>query len=239
VFNWGKILIITKMDKGEYKVRIKDLPEHKKPREKMMERGAESLKDYELLAILLVSGYQGQNALKVSKRLLSEYPLEKFVKLPLDKLKKLKGIGPAKACLIKAAYELNRRAIENDLLPSIISPKDVIREVADIRDYKKENFIALYLNAKNQVIHKETISIGSLNANVVHPREVFKPAIEKSAASIILAHNHPSGDPTPSGDDIELTKQIIEAGKIMDIDVLDHIILGDKGYISLKEKGLI
>jgi DNA repair protein RadC len=226
-------------EKIEHKIMIRDLPEHKKPREKMAERGVESLKDHELLAILLGSGYHGQNVLKVSKRLLSGYSLEEFVKLPLDKLKKLKGIGPAKACLIKAAHELNRRALENDLLPPITSPTDVVKEVANIRNYKKENFIALYLNARNQVIHKETISIGSLSANVVHPREVFKPAIEKSAASIVLVHNHPSGDPTPSNDDIELTKRIIDAGKIMDIDVYDHIIIGDKDYVSLKEKGLI
>jgi DNA repair protein RadC len=220
---------------------IKDMPRVKKPRERLIEKGAEALRDSELLAILLGSGYKGKNVLDVARRIISEYPSRKLAALPFDKLKKLKGVGPAKACLIRAAFELSKRAfaVGEDLLPTISTPKDVANEVTNIRRNKKENFVVLYLNARNQVIYKETISIGTLNASVVHPREVFQPAVTKSAASIILAHNHPSGDTKPSDDDIELTKRIAKAGEIMGIEVLDHVIVSEKGHLSMKDKGLI
>lgn len=221
--------------------KIKDMPRVKKPRERLIEKGPEALRDSELLAILLGSGYKGKNVLEVAKRIISEHPSRKLAELPFDKLKKLKGVGPAKACLIRAAFELSKRAfaVDEDLLPIISTPKDVADEVTNIRKNKKENFVVLYLNARNQVIHKETISIGTLNASVVHPREVFQLAVTKSAASIILAHNHPSGDTTPSDDDIELTKRIVKAGEIMGIEVFDHIIVSDRGHLSMKDKGLI
>jgi len=217
------------------------MPRVKKPRERLIEKGPEALRDSELLAILLGSGYKGKNVLEVAQRILSEYPSEKLAELPFEKLKKLKGVGPAKACLIRAVFELSKRAfaVGEDLLPIISTPKDAADEVTNIRKNKKENFVVLYLNARNQVIHKETISIGTLNASVVHPREVFQPAITKSAASIILAHNHPSGDTTPSDDDIELTKRIIKAGEIMGIEVLDHVIVSEKSHLSMKDKGLM
>jgi DNA repair protein RadC len=125
------------------------------------------------------------------------------------------------------------------VLPSIRSPSDVANAVAKIRKSRKENFVILCLNARNQVIRKETISIGSLNASIVHPREVFQPAIRESAASIVLAHNHPSGDTNPSDDDIELTRRLVRAGEILGIEVLDHVIVSEKKHLSMKEKGLL
>lgn len=217
------------------------MPRVKKPRERLIEKGPEALKDSELLAILLGSGYKGKNVLEVAKQILSSHSPEKLVNISFDKLRKLKGIGQAKACLIKAAFELSKRAlkVEEDILPIIKTPKDVLNAVTNIRRNKKENFVVLYLNARNQVIHKETISIGSLNASIVHPREVFQPAVSKLAASIILAHNHPSGDTTPSDDDIQLTKRMVKAGEIMGIEVLDHVVVSEKEYLSMKDKGII
>ncbi len=221
--------------------KIKDMPKVDRPRERLMEKGAEALRDAELLAILLRIGYKGKNAVEVARRLLSQFTLKELMEMPLERLGGLKGIGPATACSLKAAFEFSRRALEidKDLQPAVTSPTDVVHEVSSIRRNKKENFVVLYLNARNQVIDKETISIGTLNANIVHPREVFKPAVANSAASLILAHNHPSGDPHPSDDDIELTRRIARAGEVMGIDVLDHVIVTEKGYLSMKDKGML
>ncbi len=217
------------------------MPKVERPRERLIEKGAEALKDAELLAILLRIGYKGKNALEVARRLLAEFSLRELMQMPLKRLSKLKGIGAATACSLRAGFELSRRAmrIDEELYPIITAPRDVAHEVANIRKNKKENFVVLYLNARNQVIEKETISIGTLNANIVHPREVFKPAVAISAASIVLAHNHPSGDPSPSQDDIGLTKRIVKAGELMGIEVLDHVIVTEKDYLSLKDKGII
>lgn len=206
-----------------------------------MEKGPEALKDTELLAIVLGAGYRGLNVLKISERLLKQYPLHVLLSLSIEKLRSLKGLGPAKACSLKAAHELTRRAlsIDADVLPTIRSPRDVANAVANIRRNKKENFVVLCLNARNQVIGKETISIGSLNASIVHPREVFQPAIVESAASVVLAHNHPSGDIRPSDDDLELTRRLVKAGEIMGVEVLDHVIVSEKQHLSMKEKGFI
>lgn len=216
---------------------IKDMPRVKKPRERLREKGAEGLKDAELLALLLGSGYKGKNVLQVAGRIISEYSLKGLATMPLDKLKSLKGLGPARACSIKAALELGKRlSCEEE---PIISPKHVADIVVDISKSKKESFVVLYLDVRNQLIHRETVSTGTLNANLVHPREVFQPAIVKCGAGIILTHNHPSGDTTPSDADIILTKRLIKAGKIMGIEVLDHVIIAQRSYLSLKDKGLI
>ncbi len=217
------------------------MPKVERPRERLIEKGAEALKDAELLAILLRMGYKGKNALEVARRLLSEFSLKGLMEISLDRLGKLKGIGPATACSLKASFELSKRAlnVDEEIYPLIRTPKDVADEVANIRRNKKENFIVLYLNARNQVIDKETISIGTLNANIVHPREVFKPALANSAANIVLVHNHPSGDPSPSQDDLQLTNRIVKAGELMGIEVLDHVIVTEKDYCSLKDKGMV
>ncbi|UCE19976.1 MAG: DNA repair protein RadC [Gemmatimonadota bacterium] len=220
---------------------MRDMPRVKKPRERLMEKGPEALKDYELLAILLRVGCEGKNVLDIARRILSEYPLQTLTKTPLEKMRAVKGIGPAKACTIKAAFELSKRAfaIDQDTLPTIKKSKDVADEVVDIRRLKREHFVVLYLNARNQLIHKEIVSVGTLNANIVHPREVFQPAVMHSAASIILVHNHPSGDTSPSNDDVQLTKRMVKAGEMMGIEVLDHVIVSERSFLSLKEKSLL
>jgi len=221
--------------------RIKDLPKHKQPREKLIEKGAENLRDSELMAILLRTGTKGKDVMKVSREVLRKNPTKNLLALNFKDLAKIKGIGRGKACLLLAAFELTKRAleVEDNNLPTIISAKDVVAQLQELRTMKKEHFVALYLNARNQLIHKETVSVGTLNASLIHPREVFKSAIDQLAASVILAHNHPSGSAEPSEDDLEVTKRLKEAGKILGVEVLDHVIVTKNSYCSLKEKQLI
>lgn len=211
--------------------KIKDLPKHEQPREKLIEKGVENLRDNELMAILLRTGIEGKDVMKVSNEILSKYPKKKLLALKYIELSKIKGIGPGKACLLLAAFELTKRAleVEDNNLPTINNAKDAMAQLQELRTAKKEHFVALYLNARNQLIHKETISIGTLNASLVHPREVFKPAIEHLAASVILAHNHPSGEVEASEADLELTKRLKEAGKLLGVEVIDHVIITKDG----------
>lgn len=207
--------------------KIKDLPKHEQPREKLIEKGVENLRDSELMAVLLRTGIKGKNVLKVSEEILNKFPKKKLLALDFEKLSKIKGIGEGKACLLLAAFELTKRAlnVEDNNLPTINNAKDAVAQLQELRTAKKEHFIVLYLNARNQLIYKETISIGILNASFVHPREVFKPAIDCLAASIIVAHNHPSEDVEASEGDIKITKRLIEVGKIMGINLVEHIII--------------
>lgn len=207
--------------------KIKNLPKHEQPREKLIEKGVENLRDSELMAILLGTGIEGKDVMKLSGDILREYSKKKLLALNYEKLSKIKGIGPAKACLLLAAFELTKRAleVEDNNLPMVDSAKNAMAHLQELRTAKREHFVALYLNARNQLVHKEIISIGTLNTSLAHPREVFKPAVDCLAASIIVAHNHPSGSLDPSSDDIEITKQLIHAGKILDVLVLDHIIV--------------
>ena len=172
---------------------------------------------------------------------MSKFPKKKLLSLDFEKLSEIKGIGPGKACLLLAAFELTKRAleVEDNNLPTINSAKDAVAQLQELRTAKKEHFAVLYLNARNQLVCKETISIGTLNASLVHPREVFEPAARIFAAQIILAHNHPSGDSTPSEDDLDLTKRMVEAGKILGIEVVDHVIISNLNSFSFKEKKLI
>ena len=222
-------------------MKIKDLPKHKRPREKLSEKGAENLSDTELLAILLRIGRAGRSALDISKDTLKKYPLSKLLTVSRNDLLSIKGIGVTKASTIKAALELGQRAVGlfNDSLPILDSPKAIVAQLTDLRGKQKEYFIALYLNARNQLILKETISVGTLTASLVHPREVFEPAIRHFASSVVIAHNHPSDNPEPSEEDIKLTETLIRAGKLLDIDLLDHVIITDIGYTSFKEKGIM
>jgi DNA repair protein RadC len=217
--------------------KIKGLPEHEMPREKLIERGAKNLRDVELMAILLRTGLKGRNVMEVSGGILTKFSKKRLLALDFEALSKIKGIGPGKACLLLAAFELTKRAlrIEDNNLPTIDSTKDAVAQLQELRIAKKEHFVVLYLNARNQLIHRETVSMGTLNASLIHPREVFKPAIDNLAASIIIAHNHPSGDSNPSSDDIEMTKKIIYAGKMLDIRVEDHVIITKNGWKSLRE----
>jgi len=213
---------------------IKNLPKHEQPREKLIEKGAINLRDSELMAILLRTGIEGKDVIKVSEEILQKFPKKKLLALDYKKLSEIKGIGPGKACLLLAAFELTKRALEHEdnNLPTINNAKDAVAQLQELRTAKKEHFVVLYLNARNQLIHKETISIGTLNASLVHPREVFKPAIDHLVASIIVAHNHPSGDAEPSRADEQLTGRLREAGKLIGIEVIDHIIITNKSYTN-------
>lgn len=210
------------------------------PWEKLKYQGPEGLRCEELLAILLKTGYGGKNVLERASSILDKHPPDKLARLSRDELSRIRGVGPSKADLLVAAFELARRALNlgMGITPSISCPKDILPLIADIKDEKKEHFVAVFLNARNQVICRENVSVGSLNASLVHPREVFAPAVGSCAASVILAHNHPSGDVAPSREDIELTRRIQQAGEIMGIEVLDHVIISSEQFLSMKESHL-
>ena len=222
-------------------MKIKDLPKSDRPREKLIAKGAENLKDSELLAILLRTGTTGKNVIEISSQILTKYSKKRLLQMTYEDLSKISGIDSAKATTLLSAFELSKRALEvNDTnLPMITTAKDAVAQLSDMRELKKEHFVVLYLNAKNQLVHKETISMGTLNANLVHPREVFEPALKYFAAQIVVAHNHPSGDPKPSEDDLEITKRLAEAGKIMGIEVMDHVIVSKNSHFSFKEEKLL
>ncbi len=225
-----------------YSIKIKDMPVDERPRERLMKYGPDVLSNAELLAIILRTGTSKESVLTLSQRLLRYYNLRRLSQLSTSILKSIYGISDAKACQVVACFEIARRlaSFTESPHPQIRSSRDVYNLISPrLKDMKKEAFVALYLDTKNHLIKEETISIGSLNASIVHPREVFKSAVIESAASVIIIHNHPSGDPTPSKDDVELTKEMVIAGKIMGIEVLDHIIIGDSSFISLKEKEFI
>ena len=219
--------------------RIKDLPKIERPREKLIKYGPEKLSNSELLAILLRSGKKGENVIELAGKILKRFNAKKLPNLTFNDLKKYSGLGPAKASEIVACFELGKRLLKNKKAQIYLKPKDVWEELKDLRDHKKEHFVIFYLDSRNQEIKREIISVGSLNANLVHPREVFEPAVRHLAAQIVLAHNHPSGDPEPSEDDLEITKRLTESGKILGIEVVDHIIITKTGFISFKEKNLI
>ena len=236
-------MVKTVPQQEENRLMIRDFPQDERPRERMIQSGSASLSNQELLAILLRTGTKSESVLQLSNRLLNQFDGLNLLKdASLEEITKTKGIGLAKAVQIMAAVEFGRR-ISNlafDDRYSIRSPEDGANYVMnDMRFLAQEHFVCLYLNTKNQVLHKQTIFIGSLNASIVHPREVFKEAFRRSAASIICIHNHPSGDPTPSREDIEVTKRLVECGRIIGIDILDHLIIGEKKFISLKEKGYL
>ncbi len=220
--------------------RMKELPIDDRPREKLINNGAAALTDSELLAILIGSGTKEKSALDIARDLTADNGILKNIALVHDvkELAKTKGLGRAKAALIIAALELGRRIASAEPLvrDSITSPEDgVALLMPRLRYESKEHFLVVLLNSKNKVLDVEQISEGSLNSSVVHPREVFAPAVLHHAAAILTAHNHPSGDPTPSKEDKDLTNTLVQAGKYMGIPVLDHIIIGDAKYFSFKE----
>jgi DNA repair protein RadC len=226
----------------DYKIKILDMQKEERPRERLMKNGASALSDSELLAIILRTGSKKENVINLSQRLLGEYNIKQLSQINLTQLMKIHGIKESKATQISACFEIARRleSFNSVEKPKISSPEDVYRRLFPrMREQKKEMFIELCLDTKNQILKEEIISVGSLNANVVHPREVFKLALTESAAHIIVAHNHPSGDPTPSREDIEITKKLVETGTIMGITVLDHVIIGDGRHFSMKEAGHI
>ena len=222
---------------------IRDYPEEERPRERLVKEGAETLSNQELLAIILRTGTKQESVLQLSSRIIQYFEGLRLLKdASIEELTSLNGVGPAKAVQLIAAMELGRRVSRLQLEEryTIRSPEDGANYVMeDMRFLSQEHFVCLYLNTKNQVLHRQTVFVGSLNASIVHPREVFREAFRRSAASLICFHNHPSGDPTPSREDIEVTKRLAECGKMLGIDMLDHIIIGDQKFISLKEKGYV
>ncbi len=219
--------------------KIKDLPTILRPREKLQRYGPSKLSNSELLAVILRTGKKGENVVEMAEKILRKFGTENLPNINFDELKKYPGLGATKTCEILACFELGKRLLKGKKSVLILSPKEVWEELKDIRDNKKEHFIIFYLDSRNQEIKREIISIGLLNANLVHPREVFEPAIRNLAAQIIVSHNHPSGDLEPSDEDLIITKRLVEAGKILGIEVIDHIIVAKDGFLSFKEKGLI
>ncbi|MFC1873790.1 DNA repair protein RadC [Chloroflexota bacterium] len=221
---------------------IHDLPVAERPRERLQRFGVESLSAQEILALILGRGIAGESVTVTAQRLLSQFGgLKGISGASVEELSQVRGIGLAKAAQIKAAFELANRM---DGYPevgksSVRTPEDVVALVGSrLKGKKKEYFLAILLDTRGQLIKTSEISVGSLDSSIVHPREVFKEAMSASAASVIFAHNHPSGDTEPSEDDIRLSERLAQAGEIMGIDVLDHIIISDSSYFSLKSKGL-
>ncbi|MBO0437859.1 MAG: RadC family protein [Vagococcus fluvialis] len=214
-----------------------------KPREKAEKYGIEALSYQELIAIILRTGNKDKHVLDLSNEVLLNFDnLFELKTATIEELKEIEGIGPAKAIEIQAAIELGKRLTieERQKKGQILSSVDLAEQlILEMKDYEQEHFMVLYLNAKNEVIKKKTLFIGSLNQSVAHPREIFKIAVKTSTARMIIVHNHPSGNPNPSKQDIAFTERIVECGRLMGIDILDHLIIGENSYISLKEEGII
>ncbi len=222
---------------------VHDLPMSERPRERLKRFGPEALSAQELLALIIGRGVSKKSVMNIAQELLVKFGNIKAIsEATIEELSQIKGIGFAKAAQIKACFELGKR---QDLEPEIKDfdikdPQSVVKAIrASIKDKAKEHFKLILLNTRNKIIGISTVSIGSLNASIVHPREVFKDAIMHNAYSVVLAHNHPSGDPEPSEDDLTITKRLTEAGKILGIEVIDHIIITKTGFFSFKEKGLL
>jgi DNA repair protein RadC len=225
--------------------RIKDWPEDERPREKLLNCGAESLSNAELLALVLRTGNasSGMTAIDHARLLLARFgSLRELACASVAQLCEVKGIGPAKAAELQAVFQIARRFGADELRPGdrFTSSADVFRHYHErLRDRKKEVFLTLLLDGKNRVIREVQVSEGSLTASIVHPREVFAPVVRESAAAVLFVHNHPSGDPTPSREDLEITTRLREAGDLMGVRVLDHIIIGSGQYVSFADRGLI
>ena len=210
-----------------------------RPREKLMRYGPGKLCDAELLAVLLRTGTKERGVLDLAGDILRDFRREALADAGLDALKAHPGLGPAKACEIAAAFELSRRYIAGKKASIYLKPRDVWDELKGIRENKKEHFVAFYLDTRNQEIKRDIVSIGTLNYNLVHPREVFEPAVRNLAAGIIVAHNQPSGCLEPSDEDLSLNQRLVQAGKLLGIEVLDHVIVTRDSFASLKQRNLM
>jgi len=224
-------------------LKMKDVPKEERPRERLLRYGESHLSNQEILAILLGSGTKEESVMDLANRLLMHFEgLKLLSEATIEELTSIKGIGNAKGIVILAALELGKRIQQYKPEDKYIirSPEDGADFVMEeMRNLNQEHLVVLFLNTKNQIIHRQTIFIGSLNASIVHPREIYREALKRSAASIICAHNHPSGDPSPSQEDIHVTRRLVEAGKIMGIELLDHLVIGNHSFTSLKEKGYL
>jgi DNA repair protein RadC len=231
------------VDRLNYHVRIVDLPQELRPRERLLREGPGALSDAELLAIVLRVGNASESAVALAERILAEVGgLRHLYDRSEEELSAIKGIGQAKIAQIKSALELGRRlaSLAPEPRRRITSPQEVANwMMSRLRFSEQEHLVVLLLNTKNEVIRETTVSIGTLDMSVAHPREIFREAIRRSSAGILLVHNHPSGDPQPSPEDLQLTRQLVEAGRLLGIEVVDHVIIGDGRFASLREKGLL
>ncbi len=222
---------------------IKEIPFEERPRERFLKYPSQTISTHELIAIILRTGSKQESVIELAKRILYKYGnLKELSSASIKDLMKIRGIGTSKAIELLAAFELGKRVSKESFTPQVklFSPESIYLFLKDELEMKtQEHFLALYLNTKGELLKKETLFIGSLNSSLIHPRELFKHAVLNSAATIIVSHNHPSGDPTPSSQDIDITKILHKNGKMMDIELLDHIIIGKDRYYSFKEKGII
>ena len=227
-------------------MKILDIPKENRPRERFLKQGPEALSDAELFAILLRTGTRGkkgqpgENVIEMSNRLINEYGLDKLLECSLKELQEINGIGPSKAMQILTIAELQKRINQAKMpVKKISCAEDVFNYFHErLKDKKEEHFYILMLNSQNNIIGEQLITKGILDASIVHPREVFKPAIKNSASKIILVHNHPSGNPEPSVEDKEITERLIAAGEELGIKVLDNIIIGKEGFWNIKNTSL-
>ena len=227
---------------AHYRPTIKDMPEDLRPRERLVRVGESALSTAELLAIIMRTGVGGENVLAMATRLLSRFGgLSGLARVSFAELQAEKGLGPAKTAQLKAALELGRRmllAVPQDRF-IVRSPADVAQLLmAEMSHLAQEHFRVLHLDTRNRVLGSQTVYIGSLNASYIRVAEVFREAVKRNCAAMIVAHNHPSGDPTPSPEDVEVTRQLVAAGKLLDIELLDHLVIGQQRFVSLRERGL-
>ncbi len=225
-----------------YNPTIRDMPLGERPRERLQYYGAAALSNAELLAILLRVGRQGENAVALGTRLLTEFGgLDGVAKASFSDLTRVKGVSTAKTAQLKAALELGRRLLltSPDARPQITSPMDAANMLMlEMGGLEQENLRTLLLDTKNRVLASPTVYVGNVNSSIVRVSEIFRDAVRENATALIMAHNHPSGDPTPSPEDVQVTRSVVEAGMLLGIEVLDHIVIGHQRFISLKERGL-
>lgn len=239
----------TETNSEEKSFTVHDLPLSERPRERMMSAGPKALSSVELIALILGKGIKGESVMVTSQKLLKHFgSLKNVLNASLEDLTKIRGLGPAKGTQLLACFEIARRIAHEEMTDelnrtnreSVKSPEAAVRLVrSEITDFSKENFFVLSFDTRNKLIGIDRVSMGTLNASLVHPRETFESAIRKHAAQIMIAHNHPSGSTEPSEEDLKITKRLHEAGKIMGIELIDHIIVTRNHYLSFMEKGLL
>ena len=235
-------MMVNDETQAEYRPMIRDFPVDERPRERLAHAGEGALSTTELLAIILRTGVSGESVLAMATRLISRYGgLPGLARASFTELQAEKGLGPAKTAQLKAALELGRRMLlaapEDQFI--VRSPTDAAQFLmAEMSHLEQEHFRVLYLNTRNRLLGSETVYVGNLNASHIRVSEVFREAVKRNCASLIVAHNHPSGDPTPSPEDVEVTRLLVAAGKLLDIEVLDHLIIGQQRFVSLRERGL-
>ncbi len=235
-------MMVSDETRVEYRPMIRDFPVDERPRERLAHAGEAALSTTELLAIILRTGVSGESVVAMATRLISRYGgLPGLARASFTELQAEKGLGPAKTAQLKAALELGRRMLlaapEDQFI--VRSPTDAAQFLmAEMSHLEQEHFRVLYLNTRNRLLGSETVYVGNLNASHIRVSEVFREAVKRNCASLIVAHNHPSGDPTPSPEDVEVTRLLVAAGKLLDIEVLDHLIIGQQRFVSLRERGL-